>query len=229
MAVHLQRQIEKLKRSIRSLGARAQSQLDSAMEAVANRDEELARRVIAEDEHINNMEIEIEEECLHTLALYQPVAFDLRYVVSVLKINNDLERIADQAVNIAQQATFLSEEEPLPIVPYDMEGMAERVQDMLRDALEALVEMDVTRADLVRAADEQVDAIHREMYESVEQAIQAHPEQARQLIHLMNVSRQLERTADLAVNIAEDVLYTARGDIIRHAGGRVTEGVEPGE
>ncbi|MEX0741257.1 MAG: phosphate signaling complex protein PhoU [Phycisphaeraceae bacterium] len=220
MAVHQQRQIEKLKRMIRALGARAQSQLDSAMRAVKDRDEELAHRVIAEDDRINQVEIEIEEECLHTLALYQPVAFDLRYVVSVLKINNDLERIADQAVNIAQQASFLSESEPLPLVPYDMDGMAERVQEMLRDALEALVEMDAERAERVRRADEEVDAIHREMYANVETTIQKHPEQARQLIHLMNISRQLERTADLTVNIAEDVLYTAQGDIIRHATAR---------
>ena len=217
MVIHQQRQFEKLKQLIRDLGRRTQEQFDAAMQAVEARDEDLAREVIAADEAINRMEIEIEEECLHTLALYQPVAFDLRYVVSVLKINNDLERIADQAVNIAEQARFLSTEPPVELVPYDMRGMAEHVKTMLGDALEALIQMDVDRADRVRAADEQVDAIHREMYANVERAIMAHPDQAPQLIHLMNISRQLERTADLTVNIAEDVLYTVRGDIIRHA------------
>ena len=217
MVIHQQRQFDKLKQLIRDLGQRTQEQLDAAMQAAEARDQDLARQVIANDDAINRMEIEIEEECLHTLALYQPVAFDLRYVVSVLKINNDLERIADQAVNIAEQARFLSAEPPVELVPYDMRGMAQRVKAMLRDALEALVQMDADRADRVRDDDEEVDAIHRKMYANVERAIMAHPEQAPQLIHLMNISRQLERTADLTVNIAEDVLYTVRGDIIRHA------------
>lgn len=218
MTIHQRRQIEKLQRMIRTLGARTQSQLRSAIQAVETRDDALARQVIRDDDQVNQLEIEIEEECLHTLALYQPVAFDLRYVVSVLKINGDLERIADQAVNIAEQARFLAEEPAIGFVPYDMAGMAEHVQQMLEDAMEALIEMDTTRADRVRRADEKVDAIHRDMYDRIEAAVRERPEQTRQLIHLMNISRQLERTADLAVNIAEDVLYTARGDILRHGG-----------
>ena len=224
MTVHLQRQIDKLKQVILSLGSQVETAVTHAIRAVENRDPGLARTVIEQDNEIDQVELDVEEECLHTLALHQPVAFDLRYVVAVLKINNDLERIGDLAVNIAEQAVFLSRESPVAAMPYDLPRMARHVRSMLKGSLDALVEVDAARAEGVREEDDKVDEIHREMYERVEAAVRADPGQAPQLIHLMNISRQLERIADLTVNVAEDVIYMARGEVLRHGGPRPGDG-----
>jgi phosphate transport system protein len=222
MSIHLQRQIEKVKSMIIALGGDVEQAVQRACAAVDTRDSALARRVIEQDERIDHMEVDIEEECLHTLAVYQPVAMDLRYVVAVLKMNNDLERIADCAVNLAQQALFMAAEPPFDKEPF-IGGMQELVLQMLRESLEALLHVDVDKAERVRATDDKVDAIHRRMYEQVETAMREHPDQIPQLIHVMGVSRQFERIADLATNIAEDVIYMARGQILRHQrGGRRT-------
>lgn len=215
MSVHLQRQIEKVKSMIIALGGDVERAVQRACNAVDTRDAALARRVIEQDERIDHMEVDIEEECLHTLAVYQPVAMDLRYVVAVLKMNNDMERIADCAVNLAQQALFMAAEPPFDKDAY-IGGMQELVQQMLREALDALLHVDTDKAEKVRTADDKVDAIHRRMYEQVETAMRENPDRIPQLIHVMNVSRQLERIADLATNIAEDVIYMARGQILRH-------------
>jgi phosphate transport system protein len=216
MSVHLQKQIDKLKRQITAMGNLAEQSLLKAMVAVERRDAVVAEQVIAADGKVDQMELDVEEECLHTLALYQPVASDLRYVVSVLKINNDLERIADMASNIAQQAVFLASEPPVDPMPFDLVGMADRVRRMLARALEAMLNSDPELADTVRASDDEVDTIHRHMYERVEAAMRERPDRIPSFIHLMNISRQLERVADLATNIAEDVIYTARGKLVRH-------------
>ena len=215
MTVHLQRQIDKLKSMIRRLGAMVEDAVADAIAAARGRNETLARKVIENDQQIDLTEVEVEEECLHTLALHQPVAFDLRFVIAVLKINNDLERIADLAVNIAEGTLSLSKHAPAE-VPFDLGGMSEKVQQMLALSLESLVSVDPEKADAVRTADDEVDRIHEQMYENVEEAIRQHPEQMAPLIRMMNVSKNLERIADLACNIAEDVLYMERGDIQRH-------------
>jgi len=213
---HLQRQITKLKKQILQVGTMVEEAVRDAIQAVHSRDVDLARRTIQGDTQINEMEIDVEEECLHTLALHQPVAQDLRYVVAVLKINNDLERIADLAVNVAKQAILLSEEPKIDALPYDLPGMAKKVKTMLEQSLDALVNSDTELAESVREMDDDVDAIHRQMYRDVEQRLQQDPDHARQLIHLLGVSRSLERIADHTVNIAEDVLYMAKGGIYRH-------------
>lgn len=216
MTIHLQRQIDKLKQRILALGSLVETAVKNATKAVENRDVELAMTVINGDSAIDMMEVEVEEECLSTFALHQPVAFDLRYVVAVLKINNDLERIADQASNIAEQVKFLADEEPIAEIPFDLQGMTSRVRNMVRKALEALVNSDAELAYEVCRADDEVDEIHRMMYDRVTRGMVDHPDQVQQHIHMMNISRQLERTADLATNIAEDVIYLVRGDILRH-------------
>ncbi len=218
MSIHLERQFDRLKKLILSQGARVEEALVEAIMAVQNYDEALARRVIENDKQIDLMEIEVEEECLHTLALHQPVAFDLRYVVAVLKINNDLERIADLASNICQQAIYLSQSGGLAEIPFDMRTMSVKVSDMMKLALDALVNVDPETAQSVRDMDDEVDAIHQDMYGSITAAIRENPHLIEQLIHYMNISRQLERIGDHACNIAEDVLYMARGDISRHQG-----------
>lgn len=216
MYLHLQRQIDKLKQMILQLGTRVEEITHGAIQAVHNRDAQLAKQIIESDKAIDLMEVDIEEECLKTLALYQPVAFDLRYVVAILKINNDLERIADQAVNVATQATMLADAEKIGGVPQELTEMAGIAQSMLKKSLDALVALDTELAQQVRATDDEVDDIHRHIYEIVEQRIIKHPEHVHQMVCLAGISRQLERIADHAVNIAEDVLYLAKGDIHRH-------------
>lgn len=216
LSIHLQRQIEKLKKMILSLGTMVEECLDGAIRAVDSRDTQLAHRVIQSDENINAMEIDVEEECLHTLALHQPVAFDLRYVIAVLKINNELERIADLATNVAKQAEFLIHKPKLTKVPYDLPRMVRMVKTMLHRSLDALVNIDPEVAKSVIAMDDEVDSIHRQMYQDVEQAIRDQPENLESLISLLSISRQMERIADHTVNIAEDVMYMALGEIHRH-------------
>jgi phosphate transport system protein len=215
MSVHLERQIDKIKGMITAEFEDVAQAVHRAIEAAEQRDAELAQKVIEHDAAINQAEIDIEEECLHTLACYQPVAFDLRYLVAVLKMNNELERIEDLAVNIAEQAKFLASEPPAEFMSY-INGMSGEVNGMVERALTSMLEADAEKADAVRAADDRVDAIHRRMYEQVERAMPEHPDQTRQLMHVMNISKHLERIADLACNIAEDVIYVVRGHILRH-------------
>jgi phosphate transport system protein len=171
--------------------------------------------VIEKDLEIDHSEVEVEEECLRILALHQPVAIDLRFIVAALKLNNDLERIGDLAVNIAERALFLSRVTP-PVIPFDFNEMAQRTRDMLKQSLDALVNMDIELARRVCAEDDEVDRINREMYVHVKQAIRQHPHHLEALVHLLSVSRHLERIADHTTNIAEDVIYMIEGEIVRH-------------
>lgn len=211
----LAREITRLKQHILFLGGRVEESLRQAVRAVVDRDAELARSVIDTDVEIDRLEVELEEECLKILALHQPVAIDLRFIVAVLKINNDLERVGDLATNIAEHALFLSEHPPIPF-PFDFEGMAERVQEMLRTSLDALVNHSSSKAQQVRLADDEVDRMHHATYAAVEELIRRHPDHIQSAIHLMGLSRRLERVADQATNIAEDVIYLVEGEIVRH-------------
>lgn len=229
MSLHLQRQIEKLKKQLLTLGAAVEENVNHAIRCVTERDVDLAGRVIRRDDDIDRMEIDVEEECLHTLALHQPVAFDLRYVVAVLKINNDLERIGDHAVNMAIQARMLAQESEVERLPYDLRGMGDRASRMLRMSLDALVAIDPEGARQVRQLDDEVDTIHRGMYDAVTHSCRERPHELAQMIHLLNVSKQLERVADLSCGIAKDVLYMAEGEIMRHARLRRVAEVEAAE
>ena len=214
--MHLHRQIETLKKMILSLGGLVEEHLRESIEAIGERDADRADTVIEGDHKIDQMEIDVEEECLHTLALHQPVAMDLRYIVAVLKINNDLERIGDLAVNLAQQAKFLAREPELEPPVNGLTDLYRLVPPMLKQSLDALVELDAELAEKVREQDDEVDEIHSKMYDRVEERLHEQPQQIEQLIHVLNISRQLERVADHACNIAEDVLYMVHGEIHRH-------------
>ena len=216
MSLHLQRQISSLKKLLLTLGAQVEEALRTSIEAVANRDPVAAARVVSGDIGIDQNEVDLEEECLHTLALHQPVAFDLRYIVATLKIDSELERIGDLSVNIADLAILLSHEPPLARMPLDLRGMSDAVTAMLQDSLDALVNIDPDLAEGVRHRDDTVDRMHRDTYLQVERAVRADPELVQPYIHFLGVSRHLERAADHTVNIAEDVIYMARGEITRH-------------
>lgn len=215
MPKHLQREIENLKKKLLSLGARVENAVRQATLSIEERDERMARKTIDEDISIDDMEVEIEEDCLKILALHQPVAIDLRFIIAVLKINNDLERIGDLAVNIAERAVFLATQ-PKPDILFDFLGMAKNAQMMLKKSIDALVNLSVELAKEVCASDDEIDAMNRQMYLKVQEAIRNHPEQMESLIHLLSVSRHLERIADHTTNIAEDVIYMIEGEIVRH-------------
>jgi phosphate transport system protein len=215
MGKHLERELEKLERQVLSLSAVVEENVRRAVQALEKADEKLAQKVIETDIEVDHAEVDVEEECLKLLALYQPVAIDLRFIVAVLKINNDLERIGDLAVNIAERALFLATEPPVT-TSFDFLGMAEKAQAMVRKSLDALVSMDAGLAREVCASDDEIDAMNRRMYQQVEEGIQEHPDQMRSLVHILSTSRHLERIADHATNIAEDVIYMIEGIIARH-------------
>lgn len=215
MSVHTQRALEQLKERILSLGALVEESLRNAIRSLNERDEAIAMQVIADDNKIDDLEVDIEEDCLKFLALYQPVAADLRFIVATLKINNDLERVGDLAVNIAERASFLARHRP-PKALFDFQLMASKSKRMLQLSLDALVKGDVSQAWDVCVADEEVDVLNREMFIQVQKAILKHPEDLECLIHLLSISRHLERAADLASNVAEEVIYMVDGKIIRH-------------
>jgi phosphate transport system protein len=215
MSMHLQREMEVVKRQLMSLYRLVDEQVGLAVRALVQRDADLAREVTERDEEVDRHEIEVEEECLKTLALHQPVAVDLRFIVAALKINNDLERIGDLAVNIARKASAFARLTTVA-VPFDLSGMAEKTQAMLRDSLEALISLDVKLAQDVCGRDDEVDQMKRDFRRQAERLIAAEPEQTKVYLRLLAVTRNLERIADLATNIAEDVIYMVEGEIFRH-------------
>lgn len=215
MTKHFFREIERLKRSLLSLSALVEESLFKAVKAVHDRDPVLARQVLDGDEEIDAMEVEVEEDCLKILALHQPVAQDLRFVVAVLKINNDLERIGDLAGNIAWRAKHLSE---LPAVPlqFNVLEMSTKVKNMLRRALEALVNQDVELAREVCASDDEIDRMNHENYMRAQEEIKKDPSKSEALFSIIYASRNLERIGDHTTNIAEDIIYLVEGEIVRH-------------
>lgn len=216
MALYMQRQIEGLKKRILTLSAVVEECYHQAVYSLKHLDVALAQKVVKGDAEVNEMEVDLEEECLKILALYQPVAIDLRFIVSVLKINNDLERISDLSVNIAERAVGLAALQGIPL-PIDLFGLADKVEGMLKKSLDSLVNLDAQLAREVCSLDDEVDAMHKENYSLVKNRIRQHPEQLDALIEYLSLSRHLERIADLTTNIAEDVLYMIDGEIIRHS------------
>jgi phosphate transport system protein len=215
MPKHLQRQIEQLKQKILFVGSMVEAAIANAIAALVTRDEAIARKVLEEDAEIDRMEVDVEEDCLKILALYQPVAVDLRFVVAVLKINNDLERMGDLAKNIAKRVLYLSRVDRVD-VPVDFRAMAVRAQDMVKRSLDALVSADSSLAHRVRQDDDELDDMRRVIHEKIRGSIRAKPEQTETLMKLYSVAKHLERLGDMATNVAEDVIYMVEGDIVRH-------------
>jgi len=215
MTRHLDREINNLKNKLLSLCTIVEESVFKAVDAVKKGDVALAKEVAEGDSVINTKEVEVEEDCLKILALYQPVALDLRLVVAALKMNNDLERIGDLATNIAFRSIALSSQ-PLGNIPFDLNEMSELTRRMLRMSLDSLIQMNADTAREVCSSDKEVDEIYRTTYKKVNEGILRDLSQADKLLNLLSVSRNLERIADLATNIAEDVIYMIEGDIVRH-------------
>jgi phosphate transport system protein len=215
MAKHFDRELEKLKKKILSLGALVEERVYLAIKAIESRDPDLAKKIILLDHEIDETEVEVEEECLKILALYQPVAVDLRFIVAVIKINNDLERIGDEAVNIAERIQSIAKY-PNISFHFDYTEMAEIAAAMLKQSLDALVNLDIDTAFRVITLDDDVDDIQSTAYSQIKQAMRKHPKEMTYLINLYLISRHLERVADHATNIAEEVVYLIEGEIVRH-------------
>jgi len=208
--------MNRLNQDLVSVGKQVEDQLTLAFNAFVQMDVTTARKVIKGDADVDNVEVEMEEECLKLLALYQPVANDLRLIVAVLKINNDLERIGDHAKNMAEIVLQMAEIGPMK-VPENMIAIFEKTKLMLRKVLLAFVELDIKIAEAVLAMDDEVDALCKSQLPLQIEMIQHEPDYAGQHLMLLSVCRQLERIGDHASNIAEDIIYLLTGDIIRHS------------
>ncbi len=215
MSIHLQKELEKIKKSILTLGALVEERVRMAAKAIEKRDSKIAKQIIDADPEIDEMEVEIEEECLKVMALHQPVAVDLRFLVAVIKINNELESIGDQAVNIAQRVEIIAKN-PDSDIFFDYSKMADKAQNMLKKSLDALVNMDLDLAFKVLLLDDEVDELKDVAYRKIKHAMTEHPETPGYMINLLLISRHLERLADHATNIAEEVIYMIEGEIVRH-------------
>jgi len=215
MLHYWQREIENLKKLILSLGAIVEEQIQRAMLSLERRDTELADEVIFRDREVDSLEILIEEECLKILALYQPVAKELRFVIAVLKMNNDLERMGDLASNIAKRVRYLSKKEKIDLIS-EFRDVSDKVQIMVKKSLDALVNTDVALAREVLAADDEVDRLTKQMLKRTINAIEKDSDRTKEYFSIRSISKNLERIADSATNIAEDVVYLCSGEIIRH-------------
>ncbi len=215
MSLHTE--IDNLTHQLLTIGALVEKRVLLAVKSVDTRDVQLAEHVIEGDQEIDGMEVALEEECLKILALYQPVAVDLRVIIAVIKINNDLERIGDLAADIAERGYYFGMHEAVEL-PFDFPDMSQKVRNMLQKSLDAIVNLDGDVAKNVCTADDAVDDLHKHMFQQVGEAIQDQPHYIEQFIGYLSVSRFLERIADHATNIAEDVIYLIEGDIVRHKG-----------
>jgi len=213
--IHFQQQLVALKDKLLAMAALSQQALEFSVEAWINRDLRLSAHVREIEEAINTAERDVDEMAYDLLAKEQPMAIDLRFILSVIKINGDLERIGDQSVNIAARAAKL-DSQPAIKLPVDVEEMGAKVGVMIRTAIQALLEGDTSLSDKVIAMDDEVDEMNRKIQSELISVMEQHPEVAEQSLNAIIVSRNLERAADHATNIAEDVIFWVRGSDVRH-------------
>ena len=216
MAIHLHRDLENLQRELLALATSVEEAIQKAVAALTRRDAELAQQVIAGDAEIDQEENLVEEECLKMLALHQPVAVDLRRIAAALKINTDLERMADLAEDIAERVIHLAELPAVPI-PAKLQRMTDLTTAMVRQSLDAFVNLDPRQARVVCRLDDAVDRYNAAIIEELIRVMQRSPEMVEPGLSLFSATRHLERIADHATNIAEDVVYLVEGTIIRHS------------
>ncbi len=215
MSIHLIRDLDTLHRLLLTMCSRVEDMIHSAVDALHNPDYSRARDIIAQDDAIDTLDVEIEEECLKLLALHQPVAIDLRRITTVMKISAELERVADLGASIAERALGIIST-PEIAVPENLKEMSRQALDMLHHSIDAYVHLDVRLARRVCLLDESVDQLNREIIGELTSLMQNRPDLIDPALHLFSASRQIERIADHATNIAEDVVYLVQGEIIRH-------------
>lgn len=215
MAKHLEKELERIKKLVYALSARVDESLELAVKSFQDNNLELAKRVIENDKLIDDLEVEVEEECLKAMALYQPVAIDLRFIVAVMKMNSDFERIGDLAADIAKNGILINKSAK-PKIPLDLHQMSYLVKSIVRKCLDALINIDSYLAREVIKDDLEINAMKAEMKDEIVQALKREPEHAEALITLLAITQRLERIGDHASNIAEDVIYMVEAEIVRH-------------
>ncbi len=219
MKIHLQRELDSLNKHLFHLSSLVEDILEEAIQIITQNEGDRLAGIKAKDQEIDRLEVEVEEECLKILALHQPVAVDLRFLIAVLKMNNDFERIGDLAVNIAGAQHFLAASENRHLFADHILKMGHMARSMFRKSLEALMSRDEEKAIQVMADDDEVDAFYYKVIEMVKEEIGRGPNQAEELIGWIMVAKHIERVADLATNIAEDTIYMVKGEIVRHGQG----------
>src|SRR5215469_10427581 len=221
--IRFHQELDELKHRILAMAGMAEQAIDLAVQAYAQRDLGLCQRVLNNEGAINRAEREVDELAIDLLAMQQPMAVDLRFILAVIKINADLERVGDQAVNIAQRVMNMIELSPIDL-PVDIPAMAARVRAMVRDALRSFIEGDTDLAKHVLEADDDVDRMNKEAFTSLSDCMQKKPDRAVQALDALSIARNLERVADHATNIAEDVIFWVRGADVRHGAGQSLAG-----
>ena len=215
MPRHFHEELDALKQTLLAMGGLVEEQIRRVMRALIERDDDLAREVIERDQQVNAYDVEIDEKCVELLALHQPTAGDLRFITTAMKIVTDLERIGDQAVNIAQRAIELSREPQLK--PYvDLPRMAERAERMVKESLDAFVARDTELARKVCAEDAAVDALKEQIFRELLTFMMEDARTIPRAIRLILISRFIERVADHATNVAEMVIYLVDAKMVRH-------------
>ena len=216
MSLHLQRDLDQLRKDLLQLGSMVEMAFTNAMLVLHEQRLDVVQKVFEDEKQIDDKEVLIEESCLKILALHQPVAVDLRFIVVALKVNNDLERMGDFAVNIVKRAVTLAEL-PALSTPHDfVKKMPEIIRAMINGSLDALVKLDVGLAKKIIEMDDAVDDINREMYDTLRRQMENDSQTVERAIEFLSTSRYMERIADLSTNIAEDVIFLVDGEVVRH-------------
>lgn len=218
MSIHLDKDLTKLKIAIQSLGLLTTAAVNNAIHSLVGSNSELAKKVLAQSSEIDDKEVVIEEECLKMLALHQPVAKDLRHIVAILKVNNDLERMGDFADNIAKRALAIDEGNKINVPQEFIEVLPSHIEKMLKLTLESLLDLDVAKAQQVIEMDDFVDGINKQMYSDIKVRIKENIADIDSALSFLSSSRYIERIADLTTNIAEDVIFMVEGRVVRHKG-----------
>ena len=223
METHFQKELQQLKEDLLKMAALVEEAINTAVQSLVKRDSDLAKKTFEGEDKINDMELVIDDSCLKLLALRHPMATDLRFITSAMKIITDLERMGDQAVNIAERAISLNQEPQLK--PYiDIPRIAEIAQSMVKDVLDAFVNSDSKLARSVCERDDMVDGLNEQVFRELLTFMMSDPQTVARAVHLMIVCRCLERIADHATNLAEDVIFMLDARVIKHHADAKKEG-----
>ncbi|MCD0462346.1 phosphate signaling complex protein PhoU [Roseiconus lacunae] len=218
MSKHLERELERLREQLISQFTLVEQMIQLAVRSLVERRPEFAERVLESDVTVDEMDVRIEEECLKVLALHQPVAFDMRYLIAIDKVNGELERMGDTACNIAERAKALCLF-PLFTVPEELSEMVDTSIKMVRRALDSFINCDANMANQVIEMDDIVDALNRVVIDHLQEVMKSDRELIEPAMHCFSASRHLERIGDLAESVCEEVIYLVEGEIVRHKHG----------
>ena len=220
-----ERELQEIKNGLLYLGAMTERAIDRGVKALLERDSDLARQVISDDNQIDKIDVEIEEKCIRLLALRQPAARDLRFITTAIKINGHLERIGDMASNIAEKAIILNEVSQ--IKPYiDLPRMADIARSMIKESLDALVHENVELAKKVREEDDTIDQLNEQIFRELFTFMLEDPRKIHASLYIMQISKSLERISDHAAGIADMVVYMVTGQSVRHKSSSSSESKE---